>query len=70
MKSVKDIVKELNGIVHKTQVIMDIRLGRFGITAQKVGNSYAIEDEVAKRYIKLRKKHALKSKRRALAISK
>lgn len=56
MKSVRDIEKELKGIVHKTQIIMDIRLGKHGITAQKVGNSYAIEDSIAKKYIAIRKK--------------
>ena len=61
MKSVQDIVKELNGIVNKTQIIMDIRLGNHGIYAEKVGNSYAIEDEVADSYIEKRKKiHAEK----------
>lgn len=56
MKSIQDIVKELTGIVGKTQIIMDIRLGNHGLTATKVGNSYAIDDAVAKKYIDTRKK--------------
>lgn len=65
MKSVQDIVRELGGIVNKTQIIMDIRLGNHGIYAEKIGNSYAIDDNVAKSYIiKRRKKHAEKLKKR------
>ena len=64
MKSVKDLVDALNGIVHKTQIIMDIRLGNHGITAQKVGNSYAIEDDVANKYIATRKKLASKKEKK------
>lgn len=61
MKSVLDIVKSLNGIINKTQVIMDIRLGNHGIVAEKVGNSYAIQDDIAADYIIKRKRlHAEK----------
>lgn len=56
MKSVKDIIKALDGIVQKTQIIKDIRQGNHGISAQKVGNTYAIFDSVAKKYIATRKK--------------
>jgi len=65
MKSIQDIVIELKGIVKKTQIIMDIRLGNHGITATKIGNSYAIEDAVAKKYINTRKKlHTQKQHRK------
>ena len=57
MKSVKELVKALENIpIHKTQIIMDIRLGNHGIVAEKVGNSYVIEDEIAEDYIITRKK--------------
>ncbi len=58
MKSVKDILKMLDeaGLkVGKTQVILDIRLGNFGLKAQKVGNSYGVEDKIASKYIEARK---------------
>lgn len=61
MKSVQDIVKGLDKIVNKTQVIMDIRLGNHGLYAEKVGNTYMIEDDIAQAYIIKRKKlHAEK----------
>lgn len=67
MKSVQDIAKELklqNLKGGKTQIIMDIRLGNHGLTATKVGNSYAIDDAVAKKYIATRKKlHTQKQKK-------
>jgi hypothetical protein len=73
MKSIQDLVQALDGIVKKTQIIMDIRLGSHGITAIKVGNSYAIEDDVAEKYILTRKKlHAQKTrkaKRKELSIN-
>ena len=56
MKSVQDLIKELDGIVKKTQIIKDIRQGNHGMKAQKVGNTYAIFDSVAKKYIATRKK--------------
>jgi hypothetical protein len=56
MKSVKDIINELDGILHKTQIIKDIRQGNHGMKAQKIGNTYAIFDSVAKKYIATRKK--------------
>lgn len=56
MKSVQDIIRDLDGIVKKTQIIKDIKEGNHGITAMKVGNSYAIFDSVAKKYIATRKK--------------
>lgn len=55
MKSVQDLVKELKGIVGKTQIIMDIRLGNHGLSAVKIGNSYAIEEKVFNKYVKIRK---------------
>ncbi len=56
MKSVKEIERELKGIVSKSQIIMDIRLGRHGLEAELVGNSYVVKDDIAKRYITTRKK--------------
>ena len=65
MKSVRDIIKELNGIVQKTQIIKDIREGNHGISAMKIGNTYAIFDSVAKKYIATRKKiHAQRNQQK------
>lgn len=57
MQSVQDIIKGLHPIkIHKSQIILDIRLGSHGLTAKKIGNSYVIADDVAKKYIATRKK--------------
>ena len=61
MKTIQDLIKSLDGIVGKTQIILDIRLGNHNLVAKKFENSYAIEDDVAKKYIITRKKlHAEK----------
>ncbi len=58
MITVRELLNELkkNNInIHKTQVIMDIRLQRHGLRARKIGNLYAIDDNIAREYIRRRK---------------
>jgi len=65
MKSVQNIIKELDGIVQKTQICKDIRQGNHGLKAMKVGNTYAIFDSVARKYIATRKKiHAQRNQQK------
>lgn len=64
MKTVREIKKLLadKGVyIGKTQIIMDIRLNKYGLKASKIGNIYAIEDKVAKEYINQRIKHKKKN---------
>lgn len=60
--SVKDMAKR--GIVGKVQIIMDIRLGR--LKGVKVGNSYAIEEKEAERYLEQKKLN--KMRREGVAV--
>lgn len=58
LKTVSDLCEALKGIVGRTQIIMDIRLGK--LKAQKIGkklnNAYLIEDAEYRRYIRSRRK--------------